>query len=386
MKKILAIVLALAMVFALVACAAKEQAPAEAAPAEAAPAAPAAPAEAPAAEPAKEDKAAPIYLGLLSGSSGTVWRDIMISDATELCDKYVAEGRIAGYKWAHNTNNGDATEQADLIRGFITDPDVNVIIVNPNSTDGLNGVIQEALDAGKLVVSADATVTAPGILNVTLDHYSWYLKTAEYVCDYLHTKYGGGNVIDIHGLDGHPADVLRENALDDVLAQYPDVKLIARESGAWDQTTAKTVATNMIASGQQIDGVFTQDGMGFGALSAFLDAGKLPKVMFGDPGTAFYKEWKKLRDEGAEFTACSRPNPPGIMATGVALAVRQAEGKTIKADAVTAQDGYQIYYYQVGSFFDESNFDETYEIVKDQDDGFLLSEYITEEAADALFE
>ena len=87
--------------------------------------------------------------------------------------------------------------------------------------------------------------------------------------------------------------------------------------------------------------------------------------MFGDPGTAFYKEWKKLRDEGAEFTACSRPNPPGIMATGVALAVRQAEGKTIKADAVTAQDGYQIYYYQVGSFFDESNFDETYEIVKD---------------------
>ena len=74
------------------------------------------------------------------------------------------------------------------------------------------------------------------------------------------------------------------------------------------------------------------------------------------------------------------------MATGVALAVRQAEGKTIKADAVTAQDGYQIYYYQVGSFFDESNFDETYEIVKDQDDGFLLSEYITEEAADALFE
>ena len=385
MKKILAIVLALAMVFALVACAAKEQAPAEQPAAAAAPAAE--PAAAPAAEPAAAPaEKAPIYLGLLSGSSGTVWRDIMISDATELCDKYVAEGRIAGYKWAHNTNNGDATEQADLIRNFISDPDVNVIVVNPNSTDGLNGVIQEALDTGKLVVSADATVTAPGILNVTLDHYSWYLKTAEYVCDYLHTKYGGGNVIDIHGLDGHPADVLRENALDDTLAKYDDVKLIARESGQWDQTTAKTVATTMIASGQQIDGAFTQDGMGFGVLSAFLDAGKLPKVMFGDPGTAFYKEWKKLRDQGAEFTACSRPNPPGIMATGVALAVRQAEGKTIKADAVTAQDGYQIFYYQVGSFFDDSNFDEVYEQIKDKDDGYLLSEYITEEAADALFE
>ena len=382
MKKILAIVLALAMVLSMVACTAQEQAAVQQAVEEAVAEVVA---EAPAEEAPAEEAAAPIYLGLLSGSSGTVWRDIMINDATELCEKYVAEGRIAGYKWAHNTNNGDATEQADLVRDFITDPDVNVIVINPNSTDGLNGVIQEAIDAGKLVVCADATVTAPGILNVTLEHYSWYQKTAEYICDYLHQN-GGGNVIDIHGLDGHPADVLRENALDDVLAQYEDVKLIARESGQWDQTTAKTVATSMIASGQQIDGAFTQDGMGYGVLSAFLDAGKLPKIMFGDAGTAFYKAWKELREQGAEFTACTRPNPPGIFATGVALAVRQAEGKTIKADVVTEQDGYQIYYYVVGSFFTEADFDEVYEMVKDKDDGFLLSEYIDDADADALFE
>lgn len=379
MKKILALVLGLMMVLAVFAGCAQQPAETPAEPSEPAPEAPATEPEAPAETPEEPVEEAPaIFLGLLSGSSGTAWRDLMIAEVNEVCDQYVAEGRIAGYKWAHNTNNGDATEQANLMRDFITDPEVNVIVVNPNSTDGLNGVIQEALDAGKLVLSADATVSAEGIVNVTLDHYSWYKVTAEYICEALG---GEGNVIDIHGLDGHPADVLRVQATDDTLANYPNIKLVARESGGWDQQTAKQVATQMLSSGQQIDGVFTQDGMAYGVLSAFLDAGKLPKAMFGDPGTAFYKEWKKLIDAGEEISIISRPNPPGIMATGVKVAVRLAEGKTIK-DGVLDNG---VFYYQVGSVFSADNFDEVWAQLDGTSDDYQLSEYISEEDCDALF-
>jgi len=379
MKKILALVLGLMMVLAVFAGCAQQPAETPAEPSEPAPEAPATEPEAPAETPEEPVEEAPaIFLGLLSGSSGTSWRDIMINEATAVCDQYVAEGRIAGYKWAHNTNNGDATEQANLIRDFITDPDVNVIVVNPNSTDGLNGVIAEAIEAGKLVVSADATVSAEGVVNVTLDHYSWSLATAEYICAKLAD---GGNVVDVHGLDGHPADVLRVQATDDTLAKYPNIKLIARESGGWDQQTAKQVATQMLSSGQQIDGVFTQDGMAYGVLSAFLDAGKLPKVMFGDPGTAFYKEWAKLREEGADFDACVRPNPPGIFASGVKFAVRLAEGKTIK-DGVLDNG---TYYYQVGAFYTGENFDEVWAMLDGTADDFLLSEVISDADCDALF-
>lgn len=372
MKKILALVLGLMLVFAAFAGCAQQPVDEPADTNE--PADTTAPADT--TEPS--DEAPAIFLGLLSGSSGTAWRDIMIADATAVCDQYVAEGRIAGYKWAHNTNNGDATEQANLMRDFITDPEVNVIVVNPNSTDGLNGVIQEALDAGKLVVSADATVSAEGIVNVTLDHYSWYKVIAEYICEAIG---GEGNVIDIHGLDGHPADVLREQAIDDTLANYPNITLIARESGGWDQQLGKQVATQMLSSGQQIDGVFTQDGIAYGVLSAFVDAGKLPKAMFGDAGTAFYKTWKELIDAGEELDVIARPNPPGIFATGVKIAVRLAEGKTIK-DGVLDEG---VYYYQVGAVYTIDNFDEAWAQLEGTSDDTLLSEVISEEDCDALF-
>ena len=228
----------------------------------------------------------------------------MIDALQQVGKEYKGSGKIADFRIVNNVTNGDATEQANIIRDF-TSKGVNIIMVNPNSPDALNGVIKEAQDAGILVVSFDATVTAPNVLNVTLDHYAWDTKNVEFIASTLKE----GNAIQIYGLDGHPANNERIRATADVLKKYPKIKLIASTTGDWDQTKAKEVATQIIGSGQRIDAVITQDGEAYGVLSAFLDAGKLPKVMFGDPGTAFFKEWKKLRDKKADFKACAEPEP-----------------------------------------------------------------------------
>jgi len=114
-------------------------------------------------------------VGISTGSSGTSWRDIMIDALEEVGDEYKAAGKIANYKLVNNVTNGDATEQANILRDFISQG-VDIILVNPNSPDSLNGVIKEAQEEDILVVSFDATVTAPDVLNVTLDHYAWMLK------------------------------------------------------------------------------------------------------------------------------------------------------------------------------------------------------------------
>lgn len=316
-------------------------------------------------------------VGIATGSSGTSFRNIMLDSLKEVGDEYKEAGRIADYKVVDNVNNGDATEQANIIRDFISQG-VDMILLNPNSPDSLNGVLKEAQDAGILVIAYDATVTAPGVLNVTNDHYAWNKKNAEYLCETL----GEGNIIQVYGLDGHPANNERIKATDDVLAEYPDINMIASTSGGWDQTKAKEVTTQIIGSGQEIDGVLTQDSMGYGVLSAFLDAGKLPKIMYGDPGTAFFKEWKKLRDEGADFKAFTLPNPPGISGTAFRLAINLLEGKEFK-DGVLDGD---TYYYVVDSFYTDENFDEAWELLKDQPDDYLLNEIISQEDADALFE
>lgn len=330
---------------------------------------------APAEEP--EEEATLPTVGISTGSSGTTWRNIMIDALEEVGTEYKDAGKIADYKIVNNVNNGDATEQANIIRDFISQ-EVDIILVNPNSPDALNGVIQEAQDAGILVLAFDATVTAPDVVNVTLDHYAWNLKNVEFIAE---TMGGKGNIIQVHGLDGHPADNERLRATEDVLKNYPDITMIANTSGGWDQTKAKEVTTQIIGSGKQIDGAITQDGMGFGVFSAFKDANKLPKVMFGDPGTAFFKEWKALRDAGADFKACAQPNPPGIGGTGFRIALNLFNGMEFN-DGVLVDN---TYFYKVSSFYTDENFDEAWEMLKDKPDDYLLSEIMSQEAVDELF-
>jgi ribose transport system substrate-binding protein len=315
-------------------------------------------------------------VGISTGSSGTSWRNIMIDALVQVGKEYKAAGKIANYKIVNNVTNGDATEQANIIRDF-TAQGVNIILVNPNSPEALNGVIKEAQDAGILVVAFDATVTAPNMVNVTLDHYAWNIKNAEYICSTLKS----GNAIQVYGLDGHPANNDRIRATSDVLKKFPNIKLIANTSGYWDQTKAKEVTAQIIGSGQKIDAVFTQDGEAYGVLSAFLDANKVPKVMFGDPGTAFFKEWKKLRDKKADFKACAQPNPPGIGGTAFRFALNLYNGKRFKADILKNN----TYFYKVGMFITDKNFDEGWALLKDKPDDYLLSEIMPQAKADALF-
>ncbi|MEN6476787.1 MAG: substrate-binding domain-containing protein [Rectinema sp.] len=315
-------------------------------------------------------------VGISTGSSGTSWRNIMIDALETVGKEYKAAGKIADYKIVNNVTNGDATEQANIIRDFIS-KGVDIILVNPNSPDALNGVIREAQAAGILVVSFDATVTAPNVLNVTLDHYAWNLKNAEFIFSTLKS----GNAIQIYGLDGHPANNDRIRATADVLKKYPNIKLIANTSGYWDQTKAKEVTAQIIGSGKTIDAVITQDGEAYGVLSAFLDAGKLPKVMFGDPGTAFFKEWKKLRDKKADFKACAQPNPPGIGGTAFRMALGLFNGKDFKSGILQNN----TYFYKVGMFITDANFDEGWALLKDKPDDYLLSEIMAQKDVDALF-
>jgi ABC-type sugar transport system, periplasmic component len=93
-------------------------------------------------------KKAPV-VGISTGSSGTSWRNIMIDALQTVGKEYKAAGKIADYLIVNNVTNGDATEQANIIRDFIS-RGVDIILVNPNSPDALNGVIKEAQAAGIL--------------------------------------------------------------------------------------------------------------------------------------------------------------------------------------------------------------------------------------------
>ncbi len=327
-----------------------------------------------------EDADLPV-VGVSTGSSGSTFRDAMTQAIKDVGDEYVEAGRIKEYKIVDNATNGDATEQANIIRDFISEG-VDIIIMNPNSSDSLNGVIKEAQDAGILVLSYDGTCTAEDVVTVQVNPYNWNEKLVSYVAEQV----SEGTAIDIYGLDGHPGNIQRLQARDDVLENYPDIEIVSETSGGWDETVAKEAAAQILATGIKPDIVFTQDSMAYGVLSALVENDAVPKIMVGEASTAFFKLWKQLKDEGVDMKACTIPNPPGISGTGFRVAVNLYEGKEFKDGVLQEMNDAVNFFYEVKGFYTDDNFDEAYEILKDQPDDYVLTETITEEELQEYFQ
>lgn len=327
------------------------------------------------------ESASDIVVGFSTGAAGTTFRQEGIDDFTVIAEEYKAEGRIKDYKIVNNTTNWDSNEQANIVRDFINDEEVNVIVVNPNSPTDLNGVLAEAVEAGKTVVAVDCEVDVEGVYCVSIDHYAWGERIADYIADALD---GQGNVIQVYGGEGHPANNERIRATEDVLSNYPDIKMVSSTSGGWDNQTAKQVTSQILGGGAQIDGVITQDSMGYGCLSAFDDLGIYPKAAFIECGTANLKLYDEIVEQGIEMNICSQPNPPSIVASGLRIAVNLAEGKELDETKLGGLYG-RACIYDVKYWFTNDNLDELRTLLEGKGDDYLLTEYWTEEEAQAFF-
>lgn len=322
-----------------------------------------------------------IVVGFSTGAAGTTFRQEGIDDFTTVAEEYKAEGRIKDYKIVNNTTNWDSNEQANIIRDFINDDSINVIVVNPNSPTDLNGVLAEAVAAGKTVVAADCEVDVEGVYCVSIDHYAWGERVAKYICEALDGK---GNVIQVYGGEGHPANNERIRATEDVLKNYPDINLVASTSGGWDNQVAKQVTSQILGGGTEIDGLITQDSMGFGCLTAFTDLGKCPKAAFIECGTANYKEYVKLKEEGKDIKVCSQPNPPSIVASGLRIAVNLAEDKQLDESKLGGLYG-RACIYDVKNWYTDDNIADVEPLLEGKGDDYLLTEYWSEDEAQAFF-
>ncbi|MCZ6663750.1 MAG: sugar ABC transporter substrate-binding protein [Gammaproteobacteria bacterium] len=110
---------------------------------------------------------------------------------------------------------------------------------------------------------------------------------------------GKGNVVHIQGFPGSLPEIYRTRGMDRALAEYPDIKLIARQPGEWDQTRGRQIMEDWIVAYDQIDGVFGQnDSLGVGAMLALEEAGITGVPVIGFDGT---NEVMELIKEGRFF-------------------------------------------------------------------------------------
>ncbi|MGH7978777.1 MAG: substrate-binding domain-containing protein, partial [Limisphaerales bacterium] len=233
-----------------------------------------------------------------------------------------------GVNLIESDGQGNAENQISQVQDFLAQ-NVDAIILNPFDKAGSAPAVNLAIRAHKPIVVVNAIVSnvdKAGAYVGSEDSEAGRIE-AQRMADVLHGK---GNIVVIHGPNGHSAEVQRTQGIREILAKYPNIKVVAEQTANWNRAQALTLMENWLASGQKIDGVIAQnDEMALGALKAIEAAGKGGQIaVIGID--AIPDALKAVADGQMIGTVFQDANKQGTMA--VDLAVDLAEGKHVTHD------------------------------------------------------
>ncbi len=329
--------------------------------------------------PAAGGATKPFTIGISNGFVGSEWRTQMLSELQRVNAEYKAAGVTTDL--VVESADVDVQGQTQQIRNLIN-RDVDAIIINPNSQTALNGVIQEATDAGIVVIAVDQEISAPKAVNVVIDQTEWARMSAQWMAD---TLGGKGEIVIINGIAGHPANEARYNGVKAVLAKYPDIKVLNVGNANWDQATGQQVMSNLLASQPNIDAVWTQDGMAQGVLQAVQTANPAEwPLIVGEARAGYMQLWNTIAATKPDFTSYGVTNPPGVGASGLRIAIELLQGRQFKADTLKGPYSNSVY-VPIPGFVNKDNFAAEFAKIKDQPASYVVDGLISEADAKAYF-
>ncbi len=257
----------------------------------------------------------PYVVGVSNTLIGNGWREEMVCSVKA---EALASGKVSKVILA-NRNGGPSEQIADL-RNLIS-AGANVIIVNPSDRKALDPVIKQATDKGIVVVAVDQAVSAPTAYILSNNQTAY----GELGAEALFKKLGGkGNVVELRGIDGVPADADRHEGFMAALKKYPDIKVVASVFTGWSGDKAAQQMKDLLGSGKQIDGVWTS-----GTDKQVVDAYKTANLKYvpvvGADNNGFMGEEIELKDAG--LVGINVTNPPAVGGAGLAVALEVLEGK-----------------------------------------------------------
>ena len=256
-------------------------------------------------------------LGVSNTLVGNGWREEMICAVK-------AQAKASGVvkKVIIANRNGGPAEQIADIRNLIS-AGANAIIINPSSGNALNAVIAQAAARGVKVVSVDQRVTAPQAHNVTNDQVAYGRLGAEW----LFKKLGGsGNVVEMRGIAGVPADTDRHTGFMQALKKYPNIKVVKSTFMGWNFATAGKQMLDILNSGVKVDGVWNS-GADYTVISAFKTAGKPLVPIVGADNNEFLHQ---MLVQYPKLQAAAVTNPAVIGGAGAAVAIKLLQGKKVQ--------------------------------------------------------
>ena len=335
MKKLIALLLAAMMVFALCACGASEEPAAEEQPAAEAPAEDAA--EAPA-----EEEAPVIKVGIAAPDVTHGW----VAGVAYYAEKYCKDNNLE-YKI---TTSADAAEMTAALQDLMA-WGATVVVSWPQWT-GMETALQEVIDAGIPVVNFDVDVDCEGIYKVTGDNYDMGYQCAKYIAD----KVGDGAIIAVMDVpsSGSVCELRKEGFyayMDEVGYDQSNIFEVTLDGFPRDDGLA--VMADTLEKYPQIDAVFSMDDeTSIGSIQAITEAGRTDiKAITGGGGCQEY--FNIIKEKADEIHACSALYSPLMIKDCLDVALSVLGGETV--DAVKVIPSQIVDATNVDEYIDPSN-------------------------------
>ena len=263
MKKILALLLAVAMIAAFCACAPQsaDTAPADTA-ADTTPADTAADAPADTAADTAASDGKLIKVGIINNDPNE--SGYRTANDKDLKAMFTEEN---GYdaSFAYSLKND---EQIAAAQKFIQD-EVDYLLISAAGTSGWDSVLQDAQAAGIQVILFDRTIDADESLYVA-SIVSDMAKEGQTAVDWLASQnLDTYNIIHIQGVMGSAAQIGRTGALDEQVAANDNWNMVTQQTAEWNAETAQQIVQSVIDSGKEFNVIYAEnDDMAKGAVAA----------------------------------------------------------------------------------------------------------------------
>ncbi|MBP3040724.1 substrate-binding domain-containing protein [Bacillaceae bacterium Marseille-Q3522] len=241
-------------------------------------------------------------------------------------------------------------KQSNDIDDFIAQK-VDAIVILPIESAALTPTGKRIKDAGIPFVVVDRELESDDATAVVIgDNEGIGIGSAEFLAEQLGGK---GKIVEITGV---PSSVttLRSQGFRDVLSDYPDIEIIASQSGDFQTEKSLTVMQNILQSQKEIDAVYVQDDeMAFGVMQAIKEANRNDIKMV--TGAGGHKDAYKQIQEDNTLLKATFFYSPLMVKEGVKIAVDLANGKTTP-QKINKLEATKITKENVDEFYDEDAF------------------------------
>ncbi|AWY02442.1 ribose ABC transporter substrate-binding protein [Marinomonas primoryensis] len=229
---------------------------------------------------------------------------------------------------------------------------INALVILPHNPATLQKVIEEAYDEGIYTVVVDRELAHPA-QNVFIagDNEGLGRVGAQWLAKEMSGK---GNIVVIEGMQ-IPINKQRVDAFNDVIAGYPNIKILDSQPGDWSTQKALAVMENFLQKHPKIDAVWCQDDdMLKGVLKAIEESGRTDiKTVLGGAGS---KDIIEMIQHSNKMVRATVTYSPSMIASGIALAVHGVKNEKLGylyhepsrvilgADLVTKENAAEYYF------------------------------------------